>query len=30
VIQIVQAIQIRSDTKAAHDTFEALPEQVAA
>ena len=30
VIQIGQAVQIRSDTKAARDTFEALPEQVAA
>ena len=30
VIQIVQAVQIRSDTKAARKTFEALPEQVAA
>jgi uncharacterized membrane protein HdeD (DUF308 family) len=30
VIQIVQAFQIRKDTKAAHDTFEALSEQVAA
>lgn len=30
VIQIVQAVQIRKDTKAAHDTVEALSEQVAA
>jgi uncharacterized membrane protein HdeD (DUF308 family) len=30
VIQIVQAIQIHSDTKTARKTFEALPEQVAA
>ena len=30
VIQIVQAIQIHSDTKAARKAFEALPEQVAA
>ena len=30
VIQIVQAIQIRTDTKAARKTVEALPEQVAA
>jgi uncharacterized membrane protein HdeD (DUF308 family) len=30
VIQVVQAIQIRRDTKAARETFEALPEQVAA
>ncbi|MGB6511399.1 MAG: HdeD family acid-resistance protein [Mycobacterium sp.] len=30
VIQILQAIQIRSDSKAARDTFEALSEQVAA
>jgi len=30
VIQIVQAFQIRNDTKAAHDTVEALSEQVAA
>ncbi|MDT5348789.1 MAG: hypothetical protein QOH91_2076 [Mycobacterium sp.] len=30
VIQIVQAFQIRSDTKAARETFEALSEQVAA
>jgi uncharacterized membrane protein HdeD (DUF308 family) len=30
VIQIAQALQIRSDTKAARETFEALPEQVAA
>jgi uncharacterized membrane protein HdeD (DUF308 family) len=30
VIQIAQAFQIRSDTKAARETFEALPEQVAA
>jgi uncharacterized membrane protein HdeD (DUF308 family) len=30
VIQIVQAFQIRSDTKAARKTFETLSEQVAA
>jgi|SRR5882757_908457 len=30
VIQIAQAFQIRKDTKAAHETFEALSEQVAA
>ena len=30
VIQIVQAFQIRKDTKAARDTVEALSEQVAA
>ena len=30
VIQIVQAIQIRKDTKTARDTVEALSEQVAA
>jgi uncharacterized membrane protein HdeD (DUF308 family) len=30
VIQIAQAFQIREDTKAAHETFEALSEQVAA
>jgi uncharacterized membrane protein HdeD (DUF308 family) len=30
VIQTGQAIQIRRDTKAARDTFEALPDQVAA
>jgi uncharacterized membrane protein HdeD (DUF308 family) len=30
VIQIVQAFQIRSDTKAARETFEALSERVAA
>jgi uncharacterized membrane protein HdeD (DUF308 family) len=30
VIQIAQAFQIHSDTKAARDTVEALPEQVAA
>jgi uncharacterized membrane protein HdeD (DUF308 family) len=30
VIQIAQAFQIRSDTKAAHETFEALSEQVPA
>jgi uncharacterized membrane protein HdeD (DUF308 family) len=30
VIQIVQAFQIRKDTKATRDTVEALPEQVAA
>ena len=30
VIQTAQAFQIRKDTKAAHKTFEALPEQVAA
>jgi uncharacterized membrane protein HdeD (DUF308 family) len=30
VIQIVQAFQIRNDTKAARDTLEALSEQVAA
>jgi uncharacterized membrane protein HdeD (DUF308 family) len=30
VIQIVQAFQIRNDTKAARDTVEALSEQVAA
>jgi uncharacterized membrane protein HdeD (DUF308 family) len=30
VIQIVQAVQIRTDTKAARKTFEALPEQVPA
>jgi uncharacterized membrane protein HdeD (DUF308 family) len=30
VIQIVQAVQIHSDTKAARKTFEALPEQVPA
>ena len=30
VIQIVQAIQIHSDTKATRKTFEARPEQVAA
>ena len=30
VIQIGQAVQIRSDTKAARDTFEELSEQVAA
>jgi uncharacterized membrane protein HdeD (DUF308 family) len=30
VIQIVQAFQICNDTKAAHDTVEALSEQVAA
>jgi uncharacterized membrane protein HdeD (DUF308 family) len=30
VIQIVQAVQIRSDTKAARDTVEALSERVAA
>jgi uncharacterized membrane protein HdeD (DUF308 family) len=30
VIQIAQAFQIRSDTKAAHETFEAPSEQVPA
>ena len=30
VIQIVQALQIRKDTKAARETFETLSEQVAA
>jgi uncharacterized membrane protein HdeD (DUF308 family) len=30
VIRIVQAFQIRRDTKAAHETFEARSEQVAA
>lgn len=30
VIQIVQAVQIRKDTKIAHDTVEALSEQVPA
>jgi uncharacterized membrane protein HdeD (DUF308 family) len=30
VIQIVQAFQIRKDTKAARETFDALSEQVAA
>ena len=30
VIQIVQAIQIHTDTKAARDTVEALSEQVPA
>jgi uncharacterized membrane protein HdeD (DUF308 family) len=30
LIQIVQAFQIRKDTKAARETFEALPEQVPA
>jgi uncharacterized membrane protein HdeD (DUF308 family) len=30
VIQIAQAFQIRQDTKAAHETFEALSEQVPA
>jgi uncharacterized membrane protein HdeD (DUF308 family) len=30
VIQIVQAVQIRTDTNAARKTFEALPEQVPA
>jgi uncharacterized membrane protein HdeD (DUF308 family) len=30
LIRIVQAFQIRSDTKAAHETFEALSERVAA
>jgi uncharacterized membrane protein HdeD (DUF308 family) len=30
VIQIVQAFQIRKDTKTARDTVEALSEQVAA
>jgi uncharacterized membrane protein HdeD (DUF308 family) len=30
VIQVVQAFQIRSDTKAAHEAFQALSHQVAA
>ena len=30
VIQIVQAFQVRKDTKAARDRFDALPEQVPA
>jgi uncharacterized membrane protein HdeD (DUF308 family) len=30
VIQIVQAFQIRSDTKAAHEAFQALSDRVAA
>jgi uncharacterized membrane protein HdeD (DUF308 family) len=30
LIRVVQAFQIRSDTKAARETLETLPEQVAA